>query len=340
MIKTRQMARALFCTALLASCTLVSAEKAPVVSKSMVDGWRQTLSNAGRWGKNDQLGALNLITPEKRRQAAALVKEGISVSMQHPMLTEKASDNPSPLEHSMIATGAKDNTGAYSFDKLSIDYHGIGHTHLDALCHAWHNGKLYNNIDRSVVSKDGCQQLDISKVGQGIVTRGILIDMPLLRGVEYLAPGTPIYPTDLEAFEKYAGLKISSGDALFIRTGRWAMRDKNGPADLFQGSAGLHASVLPWLHKRGIALLASDAAADVFPSGVTGMPKVTGPENISLPIHEVVLVTMGVSIIDNADLRAVAAQAAEIGRYEFMLNVAPLRVSGGTGSPVNPLAVF
>src|SRR5262245_22956987 len=267
------------------------------LTKADIDRMMTELSNWGRWGKDDQLGAINLITPTKRKQAAALVKEGISVSLAHDTNTEKAEDNAQPYEHTMTLTGIN-NRGPFSVDRFSISFHGYQHTHLDALCHMFWQGKMYNGFAQEEVTPQGAGKLAITTLKQGIFTRGILMDMAALKGVPYLEPGTPIYPEDLEAWEKKARLKLAPGDAVFIRTGRWARRAALGPWNVSQKSAGLHASCARWLKQRDVALLGSDAASDVFPSQVPG---------ITHPIHQLVLVALGVNIFDNCDLEAVAA---------------------------------
>lgn len=310
------------------------AQQGPAVTLETIDAWRAELSNAGRWGDDDQLGALNLITPAKRKAAAELVRDGISVSLAHDMLTERAPDAANPLEHTMLATGGSENTSPYAMDRYAVAYHGFAQTHLDALCHVFVDGKMYNGYDRATVTAEGCGNLDVVAMRDGLFTRGVLVDIPWVKGVDYLEPGTPIYPEDLEAFEEKSGIEIGPGDALLLRTGRWARRAEKGPWGPALGAAGLHASCAPWLKKRDIALLASDAGSDVVPPGIEGA---TG---MFLPIHELVIGAMGVPIIDNADLERVAAEARKRSRFEFLLTLAPLRVVGGTGSPINPVATF
>jgi kynurenine formamidase len=295
-----------------------------------IDRMMSEVSNWGRWGKDDQLGALNLITPAKRKQALALVKEGFSVSLARDANTEKAEDNPSPYEHRMVIAGAG-NRGQFSLDSFSISFHGYQHTHLDALCHMFWQGKMYNGFSQEEVTGEGARKLAITNAKQGIITRGILIDIARMKGVDYLEPGTAIYSEDLAAWEKMTGIKITSGDAVFIRTGRWARRAKLGAWSVSQKSAGLDASCARWLRERDIALLGSDAASDVLPSGVEG---------VSHPIHQLMLVAMGVHIFDNCDLEAVGEAAAKRKRWDFLLVAAPIAVTGGTGSPLNPIATF
>jgi kynurenine formamidase len=282
------------------------------------------VSNWGRWGKDDQLGSVNLVTPAKRKQALALPKSGESVSLAHNPITERADDNNNPFEHTMLRGN--------NMDRYAVSYHGYAHSHIDALCHILYKDQTYNGYARADVNTDkGCTKLGIDNLKNGIITRGVLIDIPRLRGVEFLEPGTPIYVEDLEAWEKKANVKIQSGDALLLRTGRWARRAKVGPWNVGQSAAGLHASVAPWVKARGVALVGSDAAEDVTPSMVQG---------VTLPIHTLFITAMGINLLDNQDLEAVAATAARLNRWEFMLTIAPVPVTGGTGFPLNALATF
>ena len=300
------------------------------LTKADIDRMMTELSNWGRWGKEDQLGAINLITPAKRKQAVLLVKEGVSVSLARDVEKDRAADNARPFEHVMNLTGAN-NTGPFSLDTYSVNYHGYAHTHLDALCHMFYQGKMYNGFSQDEVTQKGAARLSIVNLKQGIFTRGILMDMAKLKGVAYLEPETPIYPEDLEAWEKKAGIKVGSGDVIFIRTGRWARRAVVGPWNVGGSAAGLHASCARWLKQRDVAIIGSDVASDVVPSGVEG---------VALPIHQLVLVAMGVHIFDNCDLEALSEAAAKRNRWEFLLTASPLAVPGGTGSPLNPIATF
>jgi kynurenine formamidase len=295
------------------------------VTAAEYESWKKDLSNWGRWGKDDQIGALNLITPAKRKEAAALVKEGFSVSLAGDADTVKAVDNPFPYEHEMLAIGN---------DRIGVRYHGIAHTHLDSLAHINENGVFYNGYkpDPDSVLKGGHQKNSIHNLKNGIFTRGILLDIPRLKGVPYLEPGTPIYVEDLEAWERRAGVKVAAGDALFVRTGVWARRQAAGPwlRGRAEGgkSAGLDPSVIPWLKQRDIAILGSDHPQYVSPSELRGA------------IHDFALVHLGVHLFDNCDLEALGDAAAARNRWEFLLTAAPLPIRGGTGSPANPIGTF
>jgi kynurenine formamidase len=289
------------------------------------DAYFKQVSNWNRWGPADELGAANLITDAKRKQAASLVRIGTAVGLAHSPLTTKEVDNASPFEHTM-------NKPGFSMDTYRVSYHGYAHSHLDALCHILYKDQTYNGYARADVNTEtGCQKLGIQSFRNGYVTRGLLMDMARAKNLPYLEPGTPIFVEDLEAWEKRAGIKVGPGDALLVRTGRWARRQALGPWNVGQNAAGLHASTAAWLKARGVALIGSDAALDVVPSLVTG---------INLPVHTLAITALGLNILDNQDLEALGELAAAQKRWEFMLTVAPVPVTGGTGFPVNALATY
>ncbi len=307
----------------------LGAQAAREVTADTVAQWMTELSNWGRWGDDDEMGALNLITPAKRRAALALATAGVSVSLSHNYLTERALDATSPVGYEMLGP---DGPGPFRSDRYSFAYHGYAHSHMDSLCHMMHDGRMYNGYVRDdEVTAGGCAKLAIINFKQGIVTRGVLLDIARLKGVDHLDPGTPIYVEDLEAWEREAGVTVEPGDILFVRNGRWARRAELGAWETGRESAGLHASVAPWLRERGVAMLGADGTNDVLPSGVDG---------VTQPIHQLTIVAMGMPLFDNLDLEAVAAEAARQNRWEFLLVAAPLAMEAGTGSPLNPLAIF
>jgi kynurenine formamidase len=263
----------------------------------------ERVSNWGRWGKDDQLGSANLVTAAKRKQAIALAKDAFSVSLAHNPLTERAEDNPSPFEHSMNPAVSRPLQLSL-VDTYKVSYHGYAHSHIDALCHILYKDRTYNGYARAdVESEKGCTKLSIDNLKNGIITRGILLDIPRLKNLPYLEPGTPVYVEDLEAWERKAGLKIAAGDAIFLRTGRWARRDKLGPWNVAQNAAGIHASVAPWIKTRGVAFIGSDAALDVVPSRV---------EDVTLPVHILMITALGINLLDNQDLEALAGHRSEV----------------------------
>ena len=288
------------------------------------DALFQQVKNWGRWGPDDQLGAANLITSATRKRAVTLAKDGFTVSLAHNPLTDKADDNASPFEHTM-------NKG-FTTDTYRVSYHGYAHSHIDALCHILYKDQAYNGYARETVNTEkGCARLGIDTLKQGIVTRGILLDMPRLQGVPYLEPGTAVYQEDVEAWEKKAGVKVGPGDAVLLRTGRWARRDQLGPWPVGRNAAGFHASIATWLKARGVAFVGSDAASEVVPTLVEG---------VTLPVHTLLITGLGINILDNQDLERLAETAARLKRWEFLLTINPVPVTGGTGSPLNTLAVF
>ena len=299
----------------------------PPLGAAEVRAMFEELSNWGRWGDDDQRGTLNLITPAKRRQAAALVREGISVSLSQNLSTEQAVDNTRPMELIMTAQPG----GPVAMDEWRIFYHGLTYAHMDALCHARFEGKAYNGFDAGDASDSGCASSGIENLKDGVLSRGILIDVPRLKGVDYLAPGTPVLASDIEAWEREAGVRIESGDVVLIRTGRWGRRAATGPFSLQGGSPGVHVSALPLLRERDAAVLATDVGLDVVPAGVEG---------VVIPTHTVAIASIGLLIIDNADFEALADTAARLERWEFMFSVAPIPVTGATGSVVNAIATF
>lgn len=306
------------------------------VTLDTLSEWEEELSNWGRWGPDDQRGTLNLITPEKTRQAAALVQTGETVTLQHFVTSEVALDSQTfgPTDHWMSRIDPVTGEALFALDEIQFSLHDGMLSHLDALCHYRKeiDGRyiIFNGYEQNL-GAEGCQDLGIDRMGTSYVTRGVLVDIPLMRGVDYLDPSTPIYISDLEAWEEFANVKITSGDALLVRTGRWAKRDAEGPWNYASGGAGLHASVLPWLRERDVALLVGDAVNDVQPSGVEG---------INRPIHQLTQVNLGLPIVDNGYLTDVAEVAARLQRWEFMVSIQINPIEGGTASPFNAMATF
>jgi kynurenine formamidase len=292
------------------------------------------LSNWGRWGPDDELGAANFITNAKRKQAAGLVKEGISVSMEHPIFQEDVIDGSGHLERTVVSLRPTGTSDKYAF---TGSYHGSIVSHLDAInCHMLEDGKGYNGRPwEDVQAANGCPKGDISALKDGVVTRGILFDATLLPGKAprgWLEPGTAVHREDLEALEKLEHLKVSDGDVILLYTGRWKRRAAVGPWKTSEGVAGYHADVAFFLKERSVSFIGSDEWNDVSPT--------TFPQAVGLPVHKLALVALGVDIFDNLDFERVIETARRLNRYEFMFSAAPLLIEKGTGSPLNPIAIF
>jgi kynurenine formamidase len=296
------------------------------ITADEVEAFHATLSNWGRWGDSDQLGALNLITPGRRAAAAASVRSGVAVGCARPLPTTPEAQNPTPVVHLMTRTHSEGSGGDY----IALAPHGMATSHLDALCHIFHGDSLFNGYPTTAVTAHGAEQLGIHALADGVAGRGVLLDIARSRGVTSLEPGDAIHVGDLTAAEEHHGVEVGAGDILLVRTGRWARYDQE-PWDGRQLLAGLHACCLPWLHERGVAVLGCDGVSDVLPSQVRGN---------WLPVHGVAIPAMGVHLLDNLDLERLGAQCEAEGRNEFLLTIGPLVLRGGTASPVNPIALF
>ena len=303
-------------------------------------GMMERLSNWGRWGSDDELGTVNFITPDVRRRAASLVRDGVSVSCARPISTDITADTTFQPLRFMVDSGEGRDTaaperilqrrGASEF--IGMVFHGYTITHVDTPAHYFWQGRLYNGRSCNLVtSREGAQVESVDLLRDGVVSRGVLLDIAALRG-RWLRSGEGVMPDDLDAAEKAAGLRVGPGDILLLRTGYYARRLAEGPRHpMTDGSPAAHVACMPWFHERGIAMLGTDTHNDVSP--------LTHP-GIGNAVHVVGLVAMGLWLIDNANLEEVTRACAERRRWEFMLTVAPLRLLHATGSPVNPIAVF
>ena len=295
----------------------------------------EELSNWGRWGADDELGAANLITPEKRRAAATLVTEGISVSLAHDVIEEDAVDGGTYLDRQVTRVS---DSGAADRYQYTGTYHGTIHSHLDSVaCHVMFEGKGYNGVTReSIEAAGGCPRGSIHALRDGIFTRGILFDATLLPGRAtpegWMPPGDAITWSDLEQLEEIEGVRVSEGDVILLYTGRWKRRAALGPWPTSEGVSGYQADVAYFLKERGVSFIGHDMFNDVSPHGF--------PPHIGLPLHRLALVSLGVSIFDNLDFERLAEEARRLGRYEFLFTTAPLRIRQGMGSPLNPIATF
>lgn len=311
-----------------------------IPDEAQVLDWMESLSNWGRWGEDDQLGCLNLITQKKRIQAAALVQDGIPVSCARPISTDMNADVTFQVQRFMVDSGEgrmEDSPerqyarrGAAEF--IGMVFHGQSITHIDAMSHYSWKGNLYNGKPANLItSRQGAQTHSIEAAYSGIITKGILLDLPKLRGVEYLDPNEPVMPLDLLEAEKAQGVKIEEGDILLVRTGNYKMRLANPPAQSGEPMTACQVACTPLFKERGIAMLGTDTSNDFRPSHYS---------TVGSPLHTMCLVTMGLWLIDNANLEELSEACARRNRYEFMLTLAPLRLRNVTGSPVSPIALF
>jgi kynurenine formamidase len=278
-----------------------------------------SVKNWGRWGAADTRGTLNYLSPEHVRRAASLVRSGRTISLSVPVNTVAGPDNPNPAIHYM-ATGHDNDIGAgslrFATDFIGMQIHGECQTHLDALCHVSYRGQLYNGRPADLVTTSGTDVLDVSEYSQGVVGRGVLLDIPRLRGVPWIEPGTAITRAELEAAEQAQHVHLDEGDLFVFRTGHHRRRLELGPwdnGDSGPGKAGLHVDAIPLLPERRVA-------AD--------------------PIHPLQITAMGMLACDSLNLEELADACASELRWEFMVVLAPLSIPRATGSPFNPIALM
>ncbi len=297
----------------------------------------ESLKNWGKWGPDDELGTLNYVTPATVRRAAGLVRSGRSVSMSLPVNTVAGPDNPNPAIYYVANTHDVDiGSGDVRFatDFLGMQFHGDCHTHIDALCHIAYKGRLYNGRPAGLMTVHGAETLDITRYANGLVGRGVMIDVARYRGVPWLEPGEIITRAEIEAVEQAGGVRLESGDFMVLRTGHHRRRLELGawdPGYTGQGRAGLDPYALTLLHEREVAVFLPDGDGELVPSFVEG---------IQYPIHPLQITAMGMVCADSLQLEELAGVCEEEGRLEFMVVIAPLRLPKGTGSPFNPIAIF
>lgn len=283
-------------------------------------------SNAGKWGPNDELGTLNYITPAKRVSAAGLVRTGEVVSVGRDLTTQKSKTNAQPVVHVMSFTPEGPSAG----DSFTIAPHGMVVTHMDALCHFSWQDQFYNGRKRSgTLTQSGARFGSIHAQRHGVFTRGILLDVAAARGVNWYQPDEYVTTADFEAAEKRQGVRVGSGDAIFVRTGMERMEAELGEQDIYP-RAGMHAECAEWMHRRQVSLYGGDCIEKLpYPS-----------ESFTSAIHMIVLASMGLPILDWPALTELAQTCERLKRWDYLLTTAPLRLPGGTSSPINPLCLF
>ncbi|MEE2692737.1 MAG: cyclase family protein [Pseudomonadota bacterium] len=296
------------------------------------------ISNWGRWGSDDELGALNYISKSKRLEAAALIREGEAIGCGRIVDTVPSPMNNRPAKHFMAAAGdlAPERGAGVTYDEFSIFPHGQAQSHIDAWCHISNDRKMYNGRPASLVTSAGAKVGDMISAGDAIVSRAVFLDVADARGAEFIEPDAPIRPADLDRAVEQAGVEPGEGDILIYRTGRHERRAALGGEceRLPDGRGhlpGLYPDCLEWIHDRKIALIGSDCAHDVLPSPISGE---------FIPIHVGAEVYMGLLLLHNLRLDALREACRKHDRRAFFFAVSPLQIAGGTASPVNPLAML
>ena len=305
----------------------------PSMSNEQMQALFDAVSNWGRWGPDDERGALNHLTAAETRQTAGLIRSGRVVSLSRDFPTVPGPENPFPAHHHMVIAGDDPCIPGMglevSTDYIGIAFHGMASSHLDALCHVFQGGRMYNGFPATDVKSTGARRNTVMTLKDGLVGRGVLLDVPRALGVPFIDPAHLTSVAELERTEAAQGVEVGKGDIVLIRLGRDERRKVHDDSDV----AGLEPGVARWLHERKVAVLGGDGVHDPIPPA---------RQNIDwpMPIHMIGLVAMGLHLLDNLNLERVAEACADEQRHAFLLTLAPLRISGGTGSPLNPSAVF
>lgn len=306
-------------------------------SADQFDQLFQRVSNWGRWGADDERGTLNYLKPEHVSASAALVRSGRTVSLSLPINTIAGPDNPRPSIHYMVKTyDVRPEHGEPRFagDYLGSELHGDCRTHVDALCHVAYKGKLYNGKSPEAVTSSGATLMDITAYAHGIVGRGVLLDIPRFRKVKWLELGEAVTAEEIEAVERFQGVRLGEGDIFLFRTGhhrrRLELGSWNNGCD-GEGQAGLHVNAMVLLHERKVAAFLPDGDGETVPSNVEGVP---------YPVHALQIASMGMACADSLQFEELVKVCEEENRWTFMVVASPLRLPRGTGSLFNPIAIF
>jgi kynurenine formamidase len=292
------------------------------------------VSNWGRWDDDGRRGALNYLTPARRVAASQLVRSGETVTLSEPLKTKAEIDVPEPADHHMTMLPDVDiGSGSVRFakDYVGVDYHNDGHSHIDAFSHVAFEGMLFDGKPAASVTAEGARAEAIDVLKDGLVGRAVLLDVPRVRGVPWIEPGDHVFSEDLELAEREQGVRVAAGDILLVRTGHARRLTELGPWDTPAAKAGLHPTAALFLADRQIAALGSDGNSDTAPSTTEG---------VAFPIHVLALNAMGVHLLDYLQFEDVVVRCEATGRWEFLFVAAPLRIVRGTGSPLNPIAIF
>jgi len=310
-----------------------NSERPPALDSAAFSALYQRLRRATPWGPDDRRGGLNYITRDRVLAAAAEVRLGRTVTLEAPIETWAAPDNPEPAMDEMTGTGDQADPAGLTFarDRLTMNVHGNADSHIDALCHVMYQARLYNGVPADTVTSAGAAELSIEMASNGIVGRGVLLDVPRLHGVPWLEPGDHVTADDLTRAEEAQGVRVGEGDLLLVRVGHRERRNAMGPWNSAASRAGLHPTALEFVAERKVAVLGSDSNNDTSP---------TAAEGVDFPVHVLAINAMGLHLLDWLQFDDLVPLCAEAGRWSFCCVIAPLRLVRGTGSPVNPIAIL
>lgn len=292
----------------------------------------ERLAGARPWGPADRRGALNHLTPDKALEATSEVTLGRSVSLAAPIEGDVTPDNPEPARHLLRRSPADVRRGvAFNLDRIDMNVHGDADSHIDALSHVIFDGEQYNDMPAESGRGAATVELSIAKAADGIVGRGVLLDVPRSRGVAWLEPGDHVTIDDVLAAERDQGVRVGPGDILLVRVGHRDRRREHGPWEAAHLRAGLHPEVVPLLAERGVAVLGSDGNGDTAPSITDG---------VDFPVHVLAVNALGMMLMDYLEFADIVPLCEQLARWSFFCVIAPLRLPVGTGSPINPIAVL
>jgi kynurenine formamidase len=292
------------------------------------------LKSTANHGPADRNGALNHLTAAHVIGAAREVRLGRTVSLARPIETEPTADNPEPARHDLTGAVGEHHLEQgldFATDRFAMNIHGDACSHIDALCHVVFDSKLYNDVPVDSITPEGATSLSIEVIQNGIIGRGVLLDVPRLRGQPWLEPGDIVTNEDLRAAEEAQHVHARKGDLLFVRVGHSRRRRELGPWDVAHVRAGLHPTALQFVAEREIAALGSDGNNDAAPSRADG---------VAFPVHVLAQNALGIHLMDYLQFEDLVGACEQEDRWTFMAVIAPLRLLGATGSPINPIAIL
>ena len=305
-----------------------------VLDEAAFSALYQRLRNAVAWGTDDRRGALNYITQAQVIAAASEIRLGRTLTLAAALDTRVTMDNPEPCVHEMTSPpGDQADPSGLSFatDRLAMNVHGNADSHIDALCHVIYRRQLFNGVAADTVTTAGAAELSIEVARDGIAGRGVLLDIPRLRGLRWLEPGDHVTADELIEAEQAQHVRVGQGDLLFVRVGHRRRRTELGPWDAAHARAGLHPAALEFVAERRVAVLGSDSNNDTTAAVA---------ESVDFPVHVLAVNAMGLHLLDYLQFDDLVPLCEAADRWSFFCVIAPLRLVNGTGSPVNPIAIL